>query len=241
MHPTSGFAEGSGGLYGYPALSSDFFIGESDDWLIGYPIPTSRAGSLRKEPIESQNHDSALRGLSGVFTDEPFGSSFNTLEELVEVVKDFDPPLNYITPTEGDGNGWFRAMVQVLSTTQYQSQLTCALRTIVNSHEPHDKLRQKVVQFIKEEYINATNDVLISNINNYIDEYECHPCSHSLHCQGLCQPGHCQRPCTVKMSRDDIWSYLTEWMKKDRTWAEYIFIEATALYLGQGRSISILN
>ena len=29
MHPTSGFAEGSGGLYGYPALSSDFFIGES--------------------------------------------------------------------------------------------------------------------------------------------------------------------------------------------------------------------
>ena len=102
MNPTSGFAEGSGGLYGYPALSSDFFIGGSDDWLIGYPVP--RAGSLRKESNESQNHDSALKGLSGGYTDEPFGSSFNTLEELVEVVKDFDPPLNYITPTVGDGN-----------------------------------------------------------------------------------------------------------------------------------------
>ena len=136
MHPTSGFAEGSDGLYGYPALSSDFFIGESDDWLIGYPIPTSRAGSLRKEPIESQNHDSALRGLSGVHTDEPFGSSFNTLEELVEGLKDCDLLLNIIAPRRGDGN----AMTRSLAKTSNKARMSrvCNIRA--------DSLRKESIE-----------------------------------------------------------------------------------------------
>ena len=94
MNPALGFAEGSNG------------------WLTGYPA------------LSSNSLTGGVEDWSTGYPDQQIVSSFNSIEEMLEVVEKFDPPLQYILLTEGDGNCWFRAIVEVLSNTKYQSQLS---------------------------------------------------------------------------------------------------------------------
>ena len=70
---------------------------------------------------------------------------WNSASEIMKAVTKFEQPLGFIVPTPGKGNCFFEAVVQVVSTSKYQSQLTDAMKVACSDHL---SLRKAVVDYI---------------------------------------------------------------------------------------------
>ena len=87
----------------------------------------------------------------------------NPTEEAQDFAKKY---LNYVVPTEGDGNCFFRAVSEVASTTKYQTVLQEPMRTLCHDHV---SLREAVVMWVANSYNPEEYDGISLDVNMYLD------------------------------------------------------------------------
>ena len=161
----------------------------------------------QKTPLGNQNR--ALPGTEKyAFESNPW---LKSAQEIMEHVKRLNQPLNFIEPTQGDGNCFFEAVVQVVSSPKYQSTLSENAKI---SCKNNISLRQAVVNFVDKIYVSNNDSEEYTHFKISIDEYI-----------------EQKRDKDINEKHTDAWNRLKNYMNTPRVFADDLFIQFTAIYL----------
>ena len=138
--------------------------------------------------------------------------------------------LNYVVPTEGDGNCFFRAVSEVASTPLYQADIQEPMKTFCRDHL---LLREAVTVWLANMYEpEDVDNIYTIYIDNYL-RYE-KMCRTERMNDGTEQEVHnsmCGKRQGVCPSIEDVWDEALNKMFESREWCEFVFVMATAWFL----------